>query len=171
MESFGAHIVSIEDFKKLREKLVGTIVATSGGFDPIHPGHISCIIESRKYGDILVVAVNGDNFLRLKKGKPFQDIATRASIVSSIRGVDYVVPFDAEKDDISASVALEGIRPHIFTKGGDRDFGSLPREEQALFLKHNIKLVTGVGAEKRWSSSAFLNDWGAYVKDTTLHKE
>ncbi|TSC61576.1 MAG: Bifunctional protein hldE [Parcubacteria group bacterium Gr01-1014_48] len=162
MESFGAQILSLDEFKKIRDTLRGTIVATSGGFDPIHPGHISCIIESKKYGDILVVAVNGDNFLRLKKGKPFQDIATRASIVSSIRGIDYVIPFDADKDDISACVAIEGIRPHIFTKGGDRDFASLPTDEQRLFLKYNIKLITNVGADKRWSSSTFLKEWSMF---------
>ncbi len=167
MESFGGQIISLENFRVLRTTLKGVVVATSGGFDPIHPGHISCIIESKKYGDILVVAVNGDNFLRLKKGKPFQDIATRASILSGIRGVDYVVPFDADKNDISAAIALEGIRPHIFTKGGDRDFASLPKIEQDLFIKHGIKLITNVGADKRWSSSAFLNDWGTYVKNTT----
>ncbi len=167
MESFGAQIMTLEQFKKIRNSLAGTIVATSGGFDPIHPGHISCIIDSKKYGDVLVVAVNGDNFLRLKKGKSFQDIATRASIVSSIRDVDYVVPFDADKNDISACVALEGIRPHVFTKGGDRDFASLPADEQALFLKYNIKLITNVGADKRWSSSEFLKDWGTFVKNTT----
>lgn len=58
---WGAPIVSFKEFAKLRPKL-GKIVATSGGFDPIHPGHISCIIESKKYGDTLVVIVNGDNF-------------------------------------------------------------------------------------------------------------
>ena len=166
MESFGASIISLEEFKKIRKTLTGVIVATSGGFDPIHPGHISCIIESKKYGDILVVAVNGDNFLRLKKGKPFQDIATRASIVSGIRGVDYVVPFDADENDISAAAALKGIRPHIFTKGGDRDFASLPKIEQDLFTRYNIKLITNVGADKRWSSSTFLNEWGAYIKNS-----
>lgn len=162
MESFGAQIVSLDDFKKLRPSLSGTIVATSGGFDPIHPGHISCIMESKKYGDILVVAVNGDNFLRLKKGKPFQDLQTRASIVSSIRGINYVVPFDAEKDDISACVAIEAIRPHVWTKGGDRDFASLPPQEQAIFGKYDIKLITNVGANKRWSSSGFLKEWSNF---------
>lgn len=167
MDSFGAQIVSLEDFKKLRKTLRGTIVATSGGFDPIHPGHISCILESRKFGDILVVAVNGDNFLRLKKGKPFQDMATRASIVSSIRGIDYVVPFDAEKDDISACVAIEAIRPHVWTKGGDRDLASLPAHEQAIFGKYGIKLITNVGADKRWSSSEFLKEWSAFARNVT----
>jgi len=167
MESFGAPIVSLDDFKKLRPHLVGTIVATSGGFDPIHPGHISCIMESRKYGDILVVAVNGDGFLRLKKGKPFQDIATRASIVSGIRGVDYVIPFDADKDDISACVALDAIRPHIFTKGGDRDLASLPACEQELFGKHAIRLISNVGAQKRWSSSTFLRDWSQFSRSNS----
>src|SRR3989338_10450527 len=115
---WGAPIISFEDFAKLRPKL-GKVVATSGGFDPIHTGHISCIVESKRYGDTLVVIVNGDAFLKAKKGKPFQDLATRCLIVSAIRGVDYVVPFEIE-GDTTVIQALETIKPHIFTKGGDR---------------------------------------------------
>ncbi len=86
-DEWGAKIVSFEEFEKLRPKL-GKVVATSGGFDPIHPGHISCIIDSKKYGDTLVVIVNGDSFLTEKKGKPFQDLETRCLIVSGVAGVD-----------------------------------------------------------------------------------
>lgn len=168
MGSFGAPILPLEEFKKIRNTLSGTIVATSGGFDPIHPGHISCIMESRALGDILVVAVNGDNFLRLKKGRSFQDIGTRASIVSSIRGIDFVVPFESDETDISCARALEAIRPHVFTKGGDRDFASLPTIEQELFERYHIKLVTNVGAEKRWSSSAFLEAWSNFSQTEKL---
>ena len=118
MEGLGAQIVTLDEFAAMRDTL-GKVVATSGGFDPIHPGHISCIIESQVYGDVLVVIVNGDSFLAEKKGKPFQDVETRALIVSGVRGVDYVVPFDSPGDP-TVSKALEAIRPDVFTKGGDR---------------------------------------------------
>ncbi len=155
-KSWGAKIVSFEEFAKLRPKL-GKIVATSGGFDPIHPGHISCIIESRKYGDTLVVIVNGDAFLTAKKGRPFQNLETRALIVSGIAGVDYVVPFEI-KNDQTVSKALATLKPHIFTKGGDRvDKVSLP--EWKTCQEHNIKIVFGVGEDKQWSSSWFLKEW------------
>jgi cytidyltransferase-like protein len=155
-EGWGAPIVSFEEFEQLRPKL-GNIVATSGGFDPIHPGHISCIINSKKYGDTLVVIVNGDSFLAAKKGRPFQNLETRSLIVSGITGVDYVIPFEI-KDDQTVSKALEKIQPRVFTKGGDRvDKASLP--EWDTCEKYNIEIVFGVGEEKKWSSSWFLNDW------------
>src|SRR3989344_5329941 len=149
MTSLGAKIISMDEFIFLKPNL-GTIVATSGGFDPIHPGHISCLLESKKYGDTLAVIVNGDAFLRNKKGKPFQDLATRCTIVSAIRGVDFVIPFEIEGDQ-TVSVALEKIKPHIFTKGGDRiDETTIP--EWAVCQKNNIKIISGVGLPKHWSS-------------------
>ncbi|MEK9175055.1 MAG: adenylyltransferase/cytidyltransferase family protein, partial [Patescibacteria group bacterium] len=109
MQTLGAKIVSLEEFKQMRPNIVGTIVATSGPFDPIHPGHISCIMESKKHGDNLVVVVNGDWFCKNKKGKPFQDLMTRCMIVSAISGVDYVIPFEIE-GDMTACQALEIIQ-------------------------------------------------------------
>lgn len=154
--TWGAQIVSFEEFEKLRPKL-GKIVATSGGFDPIHPGHISCIIDSKKYGDTLVVIVNGDAFLTAKKGRPFQNLETRSLIVSGIAGVDYVVPFEI-KNDQTVSKALAALKPDVFTKGGDRvDKASLP--EWDTCKKHNIEIVFNVGEDKKWSSSWFLTEW------------
>ena len=152
----GAPIIDFQLFDKLRPQL-GKIVATSGGFDPIHPGHISCLLASKKYGDTLVVIVNGDTFLKNKKGKPFQDLATRCMIVSAIREVNFVVPFEIE-DDQTVVKALEKLRPHVFTKGGDRiDSSTIP--EWDVCQKHNIEIVTGVGLDKQWSSSDFLREW------------
>lgn len=156
MEGLGAQIVTLEEFAALRDTL-GRVVATSGGFDPIHPGHISCIIESQVYGDVLVVIVNGDSFLTEKKGKPFQDVETRVLIVSGLRGVDYVVPFDAP-GDATVSKALEAIRPDVFTKGGDRvDATTIPEWEVCDAI--GAEVVTGVGLSKEWSSSWFLDNW------------
>jgi len=159
--------LTLAEFEKLRDQEgdeFGAIVATSGGFDPIHPGHISCIIESKKFGDTLVVIVNGDNFLVNKKGKAFQDLATRAYIVSAIRGVDYVVTFEIENDP-TVAVALRSIRPHIFTKGGDRVIGkSFDETEMSACIDYSIKVIDGVGLSKNWSSSDFLRKWGEFLK-------
>lgn len=153
---WGAKIVSLDEFAKLRPKL-GKIVMTSGGYDPIHPGHISNIIESKKFGDTLVVVVNGDAFLTAKKGRPFQNLETRSLIVSGIANVDYVIPFEI-KNDQTVNKALDIIRPHVFTKGGDRvDKASLP--EWDTCEKHHIKIEFNVGEDKKWSSSWFLKDW------------
>ena len=155
-KSWGAQIVSFEEFTKLRPKL-GKIVVTSGGFDPIHPGHISCIIESKKYGDTLVVIVNGDAFLTTKKGRPFQNLETRSLIVSGIAGVDYVVPFEIENDQ-TVNKALAALKPHVFTKGGDR-VGKASLPEWEVCKTHKIKIEFNVGEPKNWSSSRFLKDW------------
>ena len=75
MSTLGAPIVSFDEFNM--ERPPGRIVATSGGYDPVHPGHVSSIQDSHNYGDIVVVIVNGDAFLAAKKGKAFQDLQTR----------------------------------------------------------------------------------------------
>lgn len=155
-DEWGAKIVSFDEFAQLRPNL-GRVVVTSGGFDPIHPGHISCIIDSKKHGDTLAVIVNGDGFLRAKKGRPFQDLETRSLIVSGIAGVDYVIPFEIE-DDQTVNKALEALKPDVFTKGGDRvDQESIPEWE--VCQKYDIDIVSGVGMDKKWSSSWFLTDW------------
>ena len=160
-----APILSLEEFAKLRDEKgdeMGVVVATSGGFDPIHPGHVTCIVESQDHGDTLVVIVNGDNFLLNKKGKPFQDLNTRAAIVSAIRGVDYVVKFEIQ-DDPTVAEALRAVRPKYFTKGGDRVVGkSMPAPEEAVCKEFDIEIIDGVGRDKIWSSTNFLEDWGQF---------
>jgi cytidyltransferase-like protein len=154
MNDFGARVVSFEDFEAARPD--GRLVVTSGGFDPIHPGHISLLQASAQYGQVIAV-VNGDAFLRAKKGRAFQDLQTRCLIVSAIRRVDYVVPFEIE-GDLTVCEALRRLRPNVFTKGGDRvDAESIPEWDVCKEL--GIEIITGVGAGKQWSSSWFLEAW------------
>jgi D-beta-D-heptose 7-phosphate kinase/D-beta-D-heptose 1-phosphate adenosyltransferase len=153
-----ARIISFNEFDNIKN-LLGTIVCTSGGFDPIHAGHISCFQESKKYGDTLIVIVNGDNFLSLKKGNPFMNLKDRCIIVSSIKNVDYVIPFEIE-NDMTVIKALEKIKPNYFTKGGDRiDKQSIPEWE--ICKKLNINIITNVTDIKYRgaSSSSYLNNW------------
>ena len=157
VKTFGAPVLSFDEFQRARP--AGRIVVTSGGYDPVHPGHISSIQESHRYGDVVVVVVNGDAFLTAKKGRPFQDLETRCLVVSAIRGVDYVVPFEIEGDQ-TVREALRRLRPHVFTKGGDRlEPRSIPEWEVCQEL--GIEVVTGVGEDKRWSSSWFLSAWSS----------
>jgi cytidyltransferase-like protein len=159
MDSYGK-IISFEELDHIRGRL-GKIVCTSGGFDPLHPGHASCIIESKKYGDTLVVVVNGDSFLQRKKGKAFMDLQTRCHVVSCVRNVDYVIPFEIENDQ-TVCEALRRIRPQVFTKGGDRmDYTNIPEWQVCQDL--GIELVSQVGRPKLWSSSDFLKDWGDFL--------
>jgi cytidyltransferase-like protein len=158
MEKY-AKIISLDEFEKIRESL-GKIVCTSGGFDPIHPGHCTCIIESKQYGDTLVVVVNGDDWAIDKKGKPFMDLNTRCHIVSCIREVDYVIPFEINDSVGSICEALRRIRPHVFAKGGDRDHTNIP--EYDVCQEFNIEIISNVGLEKKWASSDFLKEWGEF---------
>ena len=154
-----AQIVSFEEFDKIKKDLT-SIVCTSGGFDPIHSGHISCFQESKNYADTLVVIVNGDSFLKSKKGKPFMNLKERCSIVSSIKNVDYVIPFEIENDS-SVIKALEQIKPNYFTKGGDR-YDKSTIAEWEICEKLNIKIITNVGNDKvDTSSSKYLKDWAS----------
>jgi D-beta-D-heptose 7-phosphate kinase/D-beta-D-heptose 1-phosphate adenosyltransferase len=154
-----AKIISFEEFDQIRNTL-GRIVCTSGGFDPIHPGHATCIVDSKQHGDTLVVVVNGDDFLRKKRGQPFMDLETRCLIISCIRGVDFVIPFEIENDQ-TVCEALRRIRPHVFTKGGDRtDYTNIPEWQVCQDL--GIEIVPQVGRPKTWNSSDFLRNWGEF---------
>lgn len=151
-----APIISFSEFDALRDQC-GTIVCTSGGYDPIHPGHLSCLAASKQFGDTVVAIVNGDHFLTNKKGKPFQDLETRCRIVSYMRGVDYVIPFEIENDQ-TVREALKQLRPHVFTKGGDRcSPETIPEWDTCQQL--GIRIETGIGEPKLWSSSDFLAKW------------
>ena len=158
-----APIVDFDAIDELRPKL-GTIVVASGGFDPLHPGHASNLFEASKLGDTLVAVVNGDAFLRAKKGKPFQGLATRCRLVSFLRGVDYVVPFEISGDQ-TVCAALRRIRPHVYAKGGDRARPEVV-PEWTTCRELGIEIRFNVGAVKEWSSSDMLREWGEYWAST-----
>jgi glycerol-3-phosphate cytidylyltransferase-like family protein len=152
-----AQIVTLEQFARVIRPTLDDkkIVATSGGFDPIQPGHSSCIIDSKQYGDIVVVIVNGDWFLETKKNPKgdvgMENLRQRSQIAAHIRGVDFVIPFEIEGDS-SVSEALRLIRPHIFTKGGDRT-GDHNTPEGKVCRDLGIEVQYGVGSRKVDSSS------------------
>lgn len=151
-------IVDFEQYINIKHNL-GTIVCASGGFDPIHPGHISYLQHAKRLGDTLVVIVNGDHFLTVKKGKPFQDIDTRCHIVDGIKGVDYVYPFRWERDQ-SVCEALRALTPNIFANGGDQTGITIPEVETCIKL--DIQMEFGVGVNKEWSSLNFLQEWAEF---------
>jgi len=140
-------------------------VAISGGFDPVHKGHIKHIQEARKLGDKLVVLLNNDNWLLKKKGYVFMPQEERKLILEAITGVDEVIITSHPKnpEDMSICRELEKIRPGIFAKGGDRDeqnaadAASSLNPERALCQKLNIKLKFNVGGKKAQSSSELVN--------------
>jgi cytidyltransferase-like protein len=140
----------------MKKKLV--TVAVSGGFDPIHVGHIRLLREAAKLGDRLVVILNSDDFLLKKKGFVFWPLADRKEMLESIKGVDEVVP--AVDKDQTVCATLEMIKPDIFAKGGIwASEESIP--EGAVCRKIGCKLVTHVGGSQVWTET----DLSAKVKE------
>lgn len=133
------------------------IVCTSGGFDPLHVGHLRCILETaiiaRERGALCVVIVNGDGFLDRKKGRPFMAERERAEIVAGIRGVDHVVLWDDGSQFVSGCIDI--LRPIAFTKGGDRtDASNVP--EFSLCERIECDVIFNVGGGKIQSSSGLI---------------
>ena len=133
------------------------IVATSGGFDPIHIGHLRCFQQSADMAHnswgVFVVIVNGDGFLTRKKGKPFMPLEERMEIIAGFRGIDYVVPWDDGSQTVVG--AIERLKINIFTKGGDRD-ASTNVPEFDTCQQIGAKVVFNVGGNKIQSSSALI---------------
>jgi bifunctional ADP-heptose synthase (sugar kinase/adenylyltransferase) len=94
------------------------------------------------------------------------DLHTRLNVVAHVIGVDYVIPFEIENDQ-TVCVALERIKPHVFTKGGDRiDASSIP--EWNVCVENSIEIISGVGFDKAWSSSDFLKEWLEFHRPTKI---
>jgi cytidyltransferase-like protein len=140
-----------------------TIVLVTGGFDPIHSGHIAYFKAAKELGDILIVGVNSDAWLTCKKGSPFMPYKERAEIVRNIVGVDFVINFD--DSDNSAKRAIWMVRQSypqdkiIFANGGDRTHVNIPEMD---VKDDNVEFVFGVGGfNKANSSSWILQEWKA----------
>ncbi|HAQ02318.1 hypothetical protein A2467_01765 [Candidatus Nomurabacteria bacterium RIFOXYC2_FULL_36_8] len=150
-----------------KNKKAKKIVMVSGGFDPIHIGHVRYIQEARKLGDYLIVVLNNDNWLRFKKGKEFMGELERKEILEAITGVDKVVISGHTKNtkDISVCEEIRKIKPHIFANGGDRKPDWYPIPEVALCEEFGIKMIYNVGRGGKVRSSSEL------VKKYSKHLE
>ena len=156
MEGLGAQIVTLDEFAAMRDTF-GKVVATSGDSTRSTPGTSAASSRARSTATSWSSSSTVTRSSAEKKGKPFQDVETRCLIVRGLRGVDYVVPFDAPGDP-TVSEALAAIRPDVFTKGGDRvDATTIPEWEVCDAI--GAEIVTGVGRSKEWSSSWFLDNW------------
>ena len=123
-------------------------IMVSGGFDPIHIGHVRMIQEAAKYGQV-VVAVNSDDWLMRKKGYVFMPWEERVEIIESIKGVKYAVPVHDQDNTVCAAIKDE--YPHAFANGGDRKGNNTP--EVALCNEMGIELIWNIGGGKIQSSS------------------
>ena len=133
------------------------LVLISGGFDPIHSGHISLIQEASKYGEV-VILLNSDRWLREKKGKEFLPFNEREIIMKSIKNVIDVLSFND-----SDTTVINGIKKAIskypnhkmrFANGGDRNSESTP--EKKFCDENNIETLWGVGGYNKSNSSSWI---------------
>lgn len=129
-------------------------VAVSGGFDPVHVGHVRMFKKARALGDRLIVILNNDHWLRAKKGYVFMPEKERAELLRALPFVDdvYVTTHKKNPSDMSVSDALGKVRPGIFANGGDRK-GVHDIPETAVCRKLGIKMVFNIGGRKVQSSS------------------
>lgn len=135
-------------------------VAVSGGFDPVHVGHVELFKQAKKLGTRLVVILNNDNWLMAKKGYVFMPVQERFEIIKSIRYVDDVIISGHPKNpkDMSVSRELEQLRPDIFGNGGDRNEIDAANPQSSLYRdietcqRLGIKMVFNLGKKIQSSS-------------------
>ena len=144
------------------------LIATSGGFDPLHVGHVRCILSSKtdveaacrnsgkssSGASLLIVIVNGDEFLKRKKGFVFMPLLERMEIIAGLSSVDFVVPWCDDTQTVTG--ALAELKPNYFTKGGDRT-GRSNVPEFDLCQQIGCNILFNVGGKKIQSSSRLVS--------------
>jgi cytidyltransferase-like protein len=135
------------------------IVIVTGGFDPIHSGHIALLKEAKNLGHALAVGLNSDEWLRRKKGHEFMPWSERSAIIENLKMVDIVFSFDdSDGSAIDAIKRVKEVYPDdelIFANGGDRTKDNIPE-----MVFEDVEFVFGVGGEdKKNSSSWILDEW------------
>jgi D-beta-D-heptose 7-phosphate kinase/D-beta-D-heptose 1-phosphate adenosyltransferase len=158
------------------EKQIKIVVCT-GGFDPLHSGHIKYLNAAKQLGDRLIVGVNSDEWLTRKKGRAFMPFEERRMIVGSLKDVDATLSFD--DSDGSAIKLLEELKSSysyadiIFANGGDRNVSNIPET-----VVKDVTFKFGVGGDNKanssswileeWKSPKTIRDWGYY---RVLHQD
>jgi len=137
------------------------IIVVSGGFDPIHSGHVSLLNHAKQLGDVLIVGLNSDAWLTRKKGRAFMPYIERKSVLDNLRMVDHVIAFD--DTDGTAIDLLRWVKEFYpddqiaFANGGDRTQENIPE-----MTVPDVEFIFGIGGtDKRNSSSWILQEWKA----------
>jgi cytidyltransferase-like protein len=141
------------------------IVLVTGGFDPLHSGHIAYFKAARTLGDMLIVGLNSDEWLTRKKGRPFMPWTERLCVINNLAMVNEVYTFDDA--DGSAKEFIRQVRAHypdatlVFANGGDRTKTNIPEMDVLEEMLH-LEFVFGVGGEHKMNSSSWiLQEWKA----------
>lgn len=151
--------------------MLNKVVLVTGGFDPLHSGHIEYFKAAKSLGNILVVGVNSDAWLERKKGRAFMPSNERVTIIQNLKMVDHCILFN--DDDGSAREAIRNVKmmyPNshiIFANGGDRTATNIPE-----MTEKDVEFAFGVGGEdklnssswilKEWKAPKTIRDWGYY---------
>ena len=138
-------------------------VMVSGGFDPIHGGHVQMIRDAARFGDVIVVA-NSDEWLMRKKGYVFMSFEERAKILKEIKGVLLVSAVDDSDGTVCDAIRL--LRPDYFANGGDRGKTNTP--EQDVCEELEVEMLWGIGGDYKFNSSSDLAK--NLVKNYPIHK-
>lgn len=155
------------------------IVVLSGGFDPVHEGHIAMFREAYNHYDLVIVGLNSDTWLTRKKGKPFMSFSSRKTVLESMRYIGSVLSFD---DTDNTAIALlkdvQNLYPRAkltFGNGGDRSCANYP--ELDYCIANNIAVDDTLGGSNKmsssstlldsWKSDSTIRDWGLWK---VLHK-
>lgn len=145
------------------------VALVTGGFDPLHSGHIEYFHAAKELGDILAVGLNSDEWLSRKKGRPFMPFKERSIIINELKVVGNVFQFDDEDDTAFAAIdnCLEYF-PHnseiIFANGGDRNNKNIP---ETRLIHPRVSFKFGVGGDKTNSSSWILDEWKMVLKENS----
>lgn len=148
------------------------IVLVTGGFDPVHAGHIAYFQAAKHLGDKLIVGLNSDAWLSRKKGRPFMSYKDRVAVVENLAMVDGCLLFNDDDDTASEAILnAKNMWPNdhvIFANGGDRTQNNIP--EMAI---DGVEFVFGVGGENKinsssnilaqWSKHCVTRSWGSYT--------
>jgi len=162
--------------KKKAQKNKKIIVAVSGGFDPIHIGHVRMFWEAKAMGDELVVILNNDNWFGIKGRTLFMPEKERKEIIEALKPVDRVIiskhkksnkKFDRSTKEYSVCRELEELKPDIFANGGDRFKDDVPEVETCQ--KIGCKMVFNIGEGGKVQSSSWL--LGKYVDKAGKKKQ
>ena len=137
-------------------KKTETVVLVTGGYDPLHIGHLLSFKAAKALGDKLIVAIDGNEYLRKKMGAPFLPIEDRVAIIQELRCVDQVIVIG----DGDMSDAILAIKPDILANGGDRSsIKNLLKKEVGACRKIGCRMIFNVGGGKIRSSSDLLRQW------------
>jgi cytidyltransferase-like protein len=129
------------------------LIAVSGGFDPVHIGHVRMIRDASRYGDVMII-INSDEWLMRKKGYVFMTYAERAEIMGNIKGVTLVTSVD--DSDGTVCEALVRHKPDAFANGGDRKDKNTPEMELCDHI--GIEMMWAIGGTNKPQSSSWLVD-------------